>query len=248
VSAKAAGTGTPQQATVTISPKDGGDIVLIRQIPQGMVLVAGPGGRDAFLIDRTEVSNSQWTSLGGRPLGSGAPGAAVAGISFDDARKWAERAGKRLPTVAQWTHAAFGAPHAKTPRYPWGDAEGRPEVHFVSGVDEAQSVESCPEGRSLASGCLNMAGNVWEWLDTGWLIGGGWRQTRFERLCQPPDDSGLQPWTADFLRDPLPPDYVYGGFTNKAEEAKYYNYRAKSNETLLQAGLRCVVPLGEPGR
>src|SRR5204862_161247 len=83
----------------------------------------------------------------------------------DAAAAAAKAAGKKLPTLAQWTHAAFGAPNAKSPRYPWGDRDGEPGVQFVGGVDDAQDVESCPAGASKF-GCLNMAGNVWEWIDT----------------------------------------------------------------------------------
>jgi hypothetical protein len=245
VAATGVGGGAPMQIALEMTPQ-GGSITLIPAMPDGMVLVPAAGGDDAFLIDRTEVSNAQLAAMGGKPRG-GNSRAAAAGLSFAEASAAAKAAGKRLPTLAQWTHAAFGAPNAKSPRYPWGDADGEPGVQFVGGTDDAQDVESCPAGRS-AAGCLNMAGNVWEWLDTGWLIGGGWRQTKFNRDVQPPEGSQSQPWTADLLRDPAPTEDAYNAFTNKTDQDRYINYRAMTATTLLQAGLRCVVPLGKPRR
>ncbi len=245
VNVTGAGGSASFETTVEIS-RSGGELTLVPALPDGMLIVPAAGGADAFLIDRTEWSNQQYQSVTGRSRG-GKPSAAVAGLSFEEAQAAANAAGKRLPSLAQFTHAAFGSPNAKSPRYPWGDDEAEPGRQFVGGADDAQDVESCRDYPSR-SGCLNMAGNVWEWLDTGWLIGGGWKQMSFSRECQPPDDSGLQPWTADLLRDPLPSDEVYNRFTNKAEEAKYWKYHATAETTLAQAGLRCIVPLGKPRR
>jgi formylglycine-generating enzyme required for sulfatase activity len=245
VTVTGAGGNASFETTIEITT-GGGEITLVPALPDGMLIVPAAGGADAFLVDRTEWSNQQYQAVTGRSR-SGRPNAAVAGLTFEEAQAAAAAAGKRLPSLAQWTHAAFGSPDAKSPRYPWGDDEPEPGRQFVGGVEEAQDVESCRDYPSR-TGCLNMAGNVWEWLDTGWLIGGGWKLTSLSRDVQPPNDSDLQPWTADFLRDPLPPDEVYSRFTNKAEEAKYFKYRATSETTLPQAGLRCVVPLGKPRR
>jgi len=231
-------------ASVTITP-DGGELTLLSMLPDDMILVPAAGGDDAFLVDRTETSNARYAAMTGRSRGGDAR-AAVAGITYQEAKSAAEAAGKRLPTLAQWTHAAFGAPNAKSPRYPWGDAEGEPGTQFVA-ADDAQDVESCAAGASPL-GCLNMAGNVWEWIEFrggGWLIGGGWAQKKFDRDCLTSDGGS---WKADFLRDPLPPADLYDAFTNTADQAKYLNYRAKADTTLPQAGMRCVVPLGKPRR
>jgi hypothetical protein len=247
VAAAGAGSGAPMQVALEMTPQ-GGSVTLIPAMPDGMVLVPAGGGDDAFLIDRTEVSNAEFQAMTGKPRG-GNPHAAVAGITFEEASAAAKAAGKALPTLAQWTHAAFGAPNAKSPRYPWGDKDGEPGVEFVSGAEEAQDVESCPAGKS-ACGCLNMAGNVWEWIayrGGGWLIGGGWAQRKFDLQRELPDGGS---WTADLLRDPLPTADTYNAFTDaeKADQSKYYKYQATAQTTLPQAGMRCVVPLGKPRR
>lgn len=244
VTVTGAGGSAAFDAVVEITPQ-GGDLTLVPALPDGMVVVPAAGGDDAFLIDRTEWSNQQYQAVTGRSRG-GSPRAAVAGVTFDEAEAAATAAGKRLPNLAQWTHAAFGAPNAKTPRYPWGDAEAEPGRHFVGGADDAQDVESCPEGRS-PFGCVNMAGNVWEWIEHrggGWLIGGGWQQQKFDLSRDFPDGGS---WTADLLRDPLPTADTYNSFTDKADESKYFKYQA-TQTTLPQAGFRCIVPLGKPRR
>jgi hypothetical protein len=246
VTATGSGGGKPFEAGVVVTP-GGGEMTMPAMIPDGMVYVPAQGVDDAFLIDRTETSNDQFAAMTGRSRG-GDGRAAAAGLTYQEAKNAAEGAGKRLPNVAQWTHAAFGAPNAKSPRYPWGDSEGEPGVQFVGGVDGPQDVASCEAGASRF-GCINMAGNVWEWIEHdggGWLIGGGW-SGKFSRNVLMGE---TEPWLADFLRDPLPTKETYDAFpvSDKANNAKYQNYKATAETTLPQAGMRCVIPLGKPWR
>ena len=241
----AAGEGPAKfRASVEVTPK-GGELVLLTALPEGMVAVVPPDGSDAFLADETEWTNAQWTAVTGesRPGGANLP---VAGVKYDDARAAAAKAGKRIPSLDQWLHAAFRDPSDRARRYPWEGSEADPARHFVGGESGPMPVRSRPEGRSWC-GCFDVAGNCWEWVEHrggGWLIGGGWALSKLGR--EPLDADGVA-WTADFLRDPVPPTDVYQSFANKADESKYLKYQA-TETTLPQAGLRCVVPLGKPRR
>ncbi len=244
VSASGTGGDAKFEASLQVD-RNGGTVTLPRAIPDGMVFVQAAGGGEAFLIDAMEVSNAQWQAAMGAPRGSD-PRLPATNVTFADAQRYCAATGKRLPTLEQWSHAAFGSPNAASPRYPWGDQAPVPGTHFVGGTGEPGPVDSCPQGRSRTSGCLNMAGNVWEWLANGWLIGGGHALARLEFPIQAAPGSDLAPWTADFLRQPIPSMDVWT--RDLQSDARYYHYHATDEKTLPQAGLRCVVPLGGTGR
>jgi hypothetical protein len=77
-------------------------------------------------------------------------------VDLTDARAYAQWAGKRLPTDAEWQYAAEGP---KGLKYPWGD---RMESDRVNTGDATTSVRAFPKGRS-PFGCYDMCGNTWEW-------------------------------------------------------------------------------------
>jgi formylglycine-generating enzyme required for sulfatase activity len=96
----------------------------------------------------------------------------VVHVSWNDAAAYAEWAGKRLPTEAEWECAARGGLVQK--RYCWGD-ELRPGGKHMCNIWQGRfphenSAEDGWVGTAPANsfpangyGLRNMAGNVWEW-------------------------------------------------------------------------------------
>ncbi len=161
--------------------------------PEGMVLIPagwflmgspeGVGGSDehpqhkvwvdAFWIDRYEVTNAQYEKFM-KATGHSVPEFwndddfnkpehPVVGVSWDDAVAYAQWAGKRLPTEAEWEKAARGGLVGK--RYPWGDGISHYNANFegTEGRDRwngTSPVGSFPPNRY---GLYDMAGNAWEW-------------------------------------------------------------------------------------
>jgi gamma-glutamyl hercynylcysteine S-oxide synthase len=136
----------------------------------------------AFHIDRTPVTNAQYRAFldasGWHPRDphhflrhwrNGAPPAGwdnkpVTWVSIEDARAYAQWAGKRLPREWEWQYAAQGSDGR---RYPWGDDWNEamvPATHRGRRLRAPDDVDAHTDAAS-PFGVLDLVGNVWQWTD-----------------------------------------------------------------------------------
>ena len=118
-----------------------------------------------FYIDETEVSNADYgefcRATGCAPP-TGAPDLPVVNVTIARARAYAQWKGRRLPTAQEWERAARGV---DAMRYPWGKEDDPKRANVLDNPTLAnhalmpvRSFAKLPE--------YQMAGNVWELIDT----------------------------------------------------------------------------------
>jgi len=131
----------------------------------------------AFRIDKYLVTNAQYArflaATGHRPpsnwKGGRIPEGQLLGpvtlVSWFDAAAYAQWAGKRLPTEAEWEKAARGTDGR---RWPWGNTMDPKRLNTYYNVGSATRVNAYPNGAS-PYGVFDMAGNVAEWIEDDFL-------------------------------------------------------------------------------
>lgn len=166
---------------------------------EGMVQVAAgpfrfgadgaPRSTAAYFIDRTPVTNRQFAVFLGetsyRPAEprdflkhwrDGTPPSPlldhpVVWVSAFDAAAFADWAGKAIPSWEEWEKAARGTDGRA---FPWGETFEAARANVKEhGLGATTAVGRFPSGAS-PFGCLDMAGNVFQWTDT-------WREPDLRR-------------------------------------------------------------------
>lgn len=115
----------------------------------------------------------------------------VTQISWADACRFADWAGGRLPTEAEWERTARG--HLEDdPTFPWGEREPDERTFLPANIWQGRfpDANSCADGwlgtspvgafPETTAGLFDMVGNVWEWCSDPFLIhaSGGAAQER----------------------------------------------------------------------
>ncbi len=136
----------------------------------------------AFLLDRTEVTNSAYgecvragackepqavaKSFGASDRDFRNPTQPVVGVSWFEAGEYCAFRGKRLPREVEWERAARGDDGR---RYAWGNTPPDPQTLACYGRKPGSAggstmpVGSYPAGKG-PFGHLDLTGNVWEWV------------------------------------------------------------------------------------
>ena len=206
---------------------------------------------DVFWMDQTEVTNAQYQACVDAGICDvpgclsqddfNSPDHPVVCVTWDQTQDYCSWVEGRLPTEAEWEYAARGPQGS---RYPWGDefdgtllnycdanCEQRwADDSFDDGYTFTAPVGSYPEGASWC-GVLDMAGNVWEWVED---LHGDYP------VGEQVNPTGAAMGSRRVARGGA---WLYDRSRNRGAERSYDSLGFMSN----YHGFRCITTISEPG-
>lgn len=156
---------------MTDAERYGWSFVFWSDVPGGAGATQGVAGQDWW----RQVHGATWRDIHGPGTAPDTwhPDHPVVHVSWNDATAYARWAGGRLPTEAEWEHAARGG--QGDVRYPWGDQDPDDSAFLPCNIWQGvfPGHNTARDGWAAtapvhayapnAYGLYNMVGNVWEW-------------------------------------------------------------------------------------
>ena len=174
--------GTPKRSSVigcvTDAERFGWSFVFWSDVPENLPKTQAVEGVEWW----RRVDGANWRNVNGPSVNSNAwfPHHPVVQVSWNDAKQFAQWAGGRLPTEAEWEHAARGG--LADVRFPWGDDEPDDNSNFPcnvwqgefpkenTGADGWVATAPAKSFEPNQFGLFNMVGNVWEWTSDAYRV------------------------------------------------------------------------------
>ena len=161
---------------VTEAEHIGWSFVFFSDVPEHHGATQGVVGTEWWRL----VDHATWRAPHGPQTAPPAPDHPVVQVSWNDAKAYARWCGGRLPTEAEWEHAARGG--LDDVRFPWGDTEPDDHNHTPcniwqgtfpnqnTGQDGFTHTAPARSFEPNGYGLYNMVGNVWEWTSEPYRV------------------------------------------------------------------------------